>query len=71
MWGDVARRARGHAPGMPNAYPGHVVAKAKAAPMGRQPRLGHAAASLDTSYSYPSKERIGKSLLWHEKTLIC
>ena len=71
MWGDVARRARGHATVMPNAYPGHVVAKAKAAPMGRQPRLGHAAASLDTSYSYPSKERIGKSLLWHEKTLIC
>ena len=49
MWGDVAWRARGHAFGMPNACPGHVVAKAKAAPMGRQPRLGHAAASLDTS----------------------
>ena len=71
MRGDAAWRARGHAPGMPSACPRRAAAKAKAAPMGRQPRLGHAAASLDTSYSYPSKERIGKSLLWHEDTLIC
>ena len=42
MWGNVAWCARGHALGMPTACPGHVAAKAKVAPMGRQPRPGHA-----------------------------
>ena len=44
MRGDAAWRARGHAPGMPSACPRRAAAKAKAAPMGRQPRHGHAAA---------------------------
>ena len=44
MRGDAAWRARGHAPGMPTACPRRAAAKAKAAPMGRQPRHGHAAA---------------------------
>ena len=44
MRGDAAWRARGHAPGVPSACPRRAAAKAKAAPMGRQPRHGHAAA---------------------------
>ena len=44
MRGDAAWRACGHAPGMPTACPRRAAAKAKAAPMGRQPRHGHAAA---------------------------
>ena len=44
MRGDAAWRARGHAPGMPTACPRRAAAKAKAAPMGRQPRHEHAAA---------------------------
>ena len=40
MRGDAAWRARGHAPGMPSACPRRAAAKAKAAPMGRQPRHG-------------------------------
>ena len=44
MRGDAAWRARGHAPGMPSACPRRAAAKAKAAPMGRLPRHGHAAA---------------------------
>ena len=43
VWGDAAWRARGHALGMPTTCPRRVAAKAKAAPMGRQPRHGHAA----------------------------
>ena len=44
MRGDVAWRAREHAPGMPTACPRRAAAKAKAAPMGRQLRHVHAAA---------------------------
>ena len=38
MRGDTAWRARGHAPGMPTGYQRRAATKAKAAPIGRQPR---------------------------------